>query len=396
VGGFPVRFPAISIHTVGAGGGSLARRDDGGALRVGPQSAGADPGPACYGHGNLPTVTDANLVLGRLRAERFLGGDMPLDVSRAEKAIAPLAQQLGMATQAVALGIVRVANAAMERALRTISVERGIDPRDFTLVAFGGAGPLHAAYLADVLGMQRVLVPRYPGVLSALGMLVADMSRDYIHFVAQPLDDWSPQALSAAMMGLAEQARADFIQESRASSEYETLPDEEKRQVTVALRGEFTLDLRYAGQSHEINTPLMVWEGLQPALPEREAVVQHFHQLHQQYSGYTLSDRPIEVVALRLKCVAAQQRPPLAAGSLHPQLPEPPGQPACADERVQVLLHAESTRPITTALYERSRLRSGDFIAAPGIVVQLDTTCVIPYGWRARVDRYDNLLMTRV
>jgi len=365
-------------------------------LRVGPQSAGADPGPACYGHDNLPTVTDANLVLGRLRAERFLGGDMPLDVSRAEKAIAPIAQQLGMVIPAVALGIVRVANAAMERALRTISVERGIDPRDFTLVAFGGAGPLHAAYLADGLDMQRVLVPRYPGVLSALGMLVADMSRDYIHFVAQPLDEWSPQALSAAMMGLAEQARADFIQEARATTGREALPDEEEWQMAAALRGEFTLDLRYAGQSHEINTPLMVWEGLQPALPEREEVVQHFHQLHQQYSGYTLPDRPIEVVALRLKCVAEQQRPPLAAGSLHPQLPEPPGQPACADERVQVLLHAESTRPITTALYERSKLRSGDFIAAPGIVVQLDTTCVIPYGWRARVDRYDNLLMTRV
>jgi N-methylhydantoinase A len=179
VGDLPIRMPALDIHTVGAGGGSLARVDAGGALRVGPESAGADPGPACYGQGTLPTVTDADLVLGRLVETEFLGGTMRLDARRARAALAPLARRLGRSVEVAAAGVIAVVTAAMERALRVITVERGHDPRAFTLVAFGGAGALHAADLARALGMRRVYVPRHPGLLSAWGVLAAEPIRDF-------------------------------------------------------------------------------------------------------------------------------------------------------------------------------------------------------------------------
>src|SRR5439155_1404544 len=179
IDGLPVRVPAIDIHTVGAGGGSLARLDRGGALRVGPESAGADPGPACYGRGTEPTVTDANLVLGRLVETEFLGGAMRLDRARAERAVGGLARRLGRRLEVAAAGVVQVANATMERAVRVVTVERGHDPRAFTLLAFGGAGGLHAAELAATLGIRRVYVPRQPGLLSAWGVLTSEVVRDY-------------------------------------------------------------------------------------------------------------------------------------------------------------------------------------------------------------------------
>ena len=205
VGGLPVRVAAVDIHTVGAGGGSLARVDAGGALRVGPESAGAEPGPACYGRGTRPTVTDANLVLGRLVESEFLGGDMRLDVGRARAALEPLARRLGGTVEAAAGGVIAVVTAAMERALRVITVERGHDPRTFTLVAFGGAGALHAADLAHALGIRRVYVPRHPGLLSAWGVLAAEPMRDFtgtLRRVAPP-----PQALARGLCELADAAR---------------------------------------------------------------------------------------------------------------------------------------------------------------------------------------------
>jgi N-methylhydantoinase A len=389
VGGLPVRFPGIDIHTVGAGGGSLARLDAGGALRVGPQSAGAAPGPACYGKGTQPTVTDANLVLGRLRPDRFLGGHMSLDIARAQAALAPLAQHPGMDIPAVAMGIVRVANAAMERAIRTISVERGIDPRTFTLVSFGGAGGMHAAYLAHALGIPRVLIPRYPGVLSALGMITADMSRDYVHFLATPLAHLTASTLAQYMATLAEQGKVDFAHDLDK-------PPATDATAVLPLQAIFTLDMRYVGQSHEINTPLAVWEGMHPHLPDLAATAQQFHQLHQQYSGHAMPERDIEVVALRLKCVAAtgQQLPRESpSGATHGTQPDQHHAPPAPAGMVPAALDAESTVLCQTAIYEREELAPGMLIPAPAIIVQYDTTCVIPPGWQASVDRHGNLVL---
>lgn len=375
-GGMVVRFPSIDIHTVGAGGGSIARIDAGGALRVGPQSAGADPGPACYGHGTLPTVTDANLVLGRLRSDKFLGEAMSLDLDRAYAALAPLATALERSTTEVALGIVRVANAAMERAIRTISVERGIDPRTYTLVAFGGAGPLHAAHLADALGMRRVLIPRYPGVLSALGMLTADVTRDYTQTLTQSLDAISPDQLLQEMQMLAAQAKSDLAYGSHT--------------LTPETEGVFSLDMRYIGQSHEINTPLATWDDFQPALPDLARAAEEFHTIHKRHSGHALHGHPIEVVALRLKAIRA-------TGVSLPQHDAAP--PTECDRPVEAVVQAalESTshHPHPTAIYHRDELQPGDRLPSPAIVVQLDTTCVVPSGWQATVDSYHNLLLAR-
>ncbi len=383
VGGFPVRFPAIAIHTVGAGGGSLARSDAGGALRVGPQSAGAVPGPACYGRGGTqPTVTDANLLLGRLRSDYFLDGGMVLDSERAAQALAPLAESLHLAPLETAMGIVRIANAAMERAIRTISVERGRDPRDFTLVAFGGAGPLHAAYLADLLGMRRVLVPRYPGVLSALGMITADMSRDYLHFLAQPLADLTPALVLHHMHQLVAQAQAETTQQHT-------------RRQMVTLRAMFSLDMRYMGQSHEIPTPLAVWEGDEQPAPDCAALAERFHQLHRQYSGHALYGHPLEVVALRLKWVQVRSQKLPDAGDIPSPAPTTAGQPAHPYAQVEAALATDTTQMHPTLLYQREHLHAGDRIASPAIIVQLDTTTVVPPGWGAWVDGHGNVVLGR-
>jgi N-methylhydantoinase A len=380
VGGLPVRLPSIDIHTVGAGGGSLARLDAGGALRVGPQSAGADPGPACYGRGTQPTVTDANLLLGRLRTDAFLAGEMTLDAERAAEALRPLAEASGLELPAAAQGVLRVANAAMERAIRAISVERGHDPREFVLVAFGGAGPLHAAYLAAALGMRRVLVPRYPGVLSALGMLTADITRDYVHVVAQPLADLTPDSLGEQMRELAHQGWDDLRRD--AGSE-------------IPLHAVFGLDLRYVGQSHELSTPLAEWSAPDAALDAvalRESAA-HFHRLHEQQSGHALPDHPIEVVALRLKMVGATGMQAAVEQATPAAEPGAAGSPV-PRATVQAMLDAEDTTPQPTVLYERDALQVGHRLAGPAIILQLDTTTVVPPGWEARVEPSGHLLLT--
>lgn len=393
VGDMPVRLPSIDIHTVGAGGGSLARIDMGGALRVGPQSAGSVPGPACYGRGTLPTVTDANLILGRLRADAFLGGKMVLDVSRSEAALLPLAQAMNLDIADVAQGILRVANAAMERAIRAISVEQGYDPRDFTLVAFGGAGPLHAAYLADALDIRRVLVPRYPGVLSALGMLTADITRDYVQFLAQHLDQIDPDWLSQQMQQMAAQGQADMQRDGDEFAE---------------LRAVFTLDLRYAGQSHEISTPLIEqrlgnqaqktkrWElEIEDQQTVLRSALERFHALHQQYSGHAMPDRPVEAVALRLKMAAVTWEPGMWEAITHlPTLSPPPHSPI-PYTTVSAVLNGETTQPADTAIYERGDLHPGGVVTGPAIIVQFDTTTVIPAGWQCVIDDYGNTILTR-
>jgi N-methylhydantoinase A len=363
LGGCPIRVPVLDVHSVGAGGGSLARRDAGGALAVGPESAGADPGPACYGRGGTePTVTDANLVLGRLHPDHFLGGRMRLDPGPAAAAVGALATALGRPPEETALGIVRVANAHMEQAIRRISVERGHDPRHFTLVAFGGAGPLHAVALAEALRLPRVLVPRDPGVLSALGMLLSDVVRDYARTVMLPVS--AAGDLPGLFAPLEERARADLAREGFTAGE---------------VRLEHALDLRYAGQSFELPFPVT-------ALPIRpEAVREGFHALHEARYQYARPEAAVEIVTLRLRATGPVPQPEFA-----PLADAGPSPAAARLGRRDV--HFDRPRP--TTLYDRARLRPGNRFGGPALIFQVDATTVLPPGWRAEVDGFENLLLT--
>ena len=291
LGGYPVSVPMIEIHTVGAGGGSIARVDAGGALVVGPQSAGADPGPACYGTGDRITVTDANLTLGRLRSDGFLGGRMTLDQERSEALMTDLAGGVGASATDTALGIIRVVNSNMERAIRAISLERGYDPREFTLVPFGGAGPMHACELAAELGIPRVLVPGHPGILSALGVAIADVVKDYSRTVMLRGEDLDKARLEEEFHGMEQLARAELVDEG--------LPADSM----VARR---FLDVRYVGQSFELTVDC-------PSLTGRgdltRSIASEFYAAHLQRFGYADRALPVEVVNLRLKLELAVDKP---------------------------------------------------------------------------------------
>jgi N-methylhydantoinase A len=372
VGGVPLRLPMIDIHTVGAGGGSLARVDAGGALTVGPQSAGADPGPVCYARGGtLPTTTDANLVLGRLDAAHFLGGAMALDVEGAWAALSELAGAMGAASpQATAWGVIRVANATMERAIRRISVERGHDPRRFALLAFGGAGPLHACDLAAALNIPTVLVPRAPGVLSALGMLVADLVKDYSQTVMLRAD----QAGRADSGGLAGVLETHFRPlEARGRAE---LVAEGVKPAAVMLSR--ALDMRYVGQSHELTVPVAAGDDC----------IASFHQAHARRFGHQHPDEPVEIVNVRVVARGALAKPGFPT--------ESPGEtdPAAAQVGCKPVYFGPAA-PVEARLYQRERLRAGHVISGPAVIFQLDTTTVITPGWQARVDPYGTLVITR-
>jgi N-methylhydantoinase A len=363
VGGCPIRVPLLDIHTIGAGGGSIAYADAGGALRVGPHSAGADPGPACYGMGDLPTVTDANLVLGRLPAEHFLGGQMPLDARRAREAIQRLGRSLGLETEQAALGVVEVVNAHMERALRVISVERGHDPRRFTLLSFGGAGGLHAADLARRTGIPQVLIPPLASTLSAFGMLAAEVVKDYTQTVmlpgATPLDE-----IEARLEPLATRGREEVQAEGVPLNE---------------IRIERLADLRYLGQSYELTVPFS------------QRLLADFHALHRQAYGYDRPEAAIEIVNLRLRAVG-QGRPPEL-----PRLPQGDADPGLAlMERRRVILASANAKAgvAEVPLYQGETLQSGNQIDGPALVVRADTTIWIGVGDHAGVDSFGNLLIT--
>ncbi len=375
IAGLPLRLPIIDINTVGAGGGSIARLDTGGALRVGPQSAGSDPGPVCYGHGTEITVTDANLVLGRLDPDHFLGGRMALDLPRTLARMQDLARRLSLPLQAAAWGVIQVANSNMERAIRTISVERGHDPRRFTLVAFGGAGPLHACELASALHIPRVLLPPHPGVLSALGMILADVVKDYSQTVMLPAAKVDAGRLEALFGPLAERAWRELRAEGLADADMRLQP---------------ALDMRYDGQSFELTVPLAAtWE------PPRLAVhsasyAEAFHNAHRQRFTYANEDEPIQIVNLRLKAVGQTPRP---AATRQPQGDTNPR--AAHIGYKPVYFAAPEARPLLTALYERDRLAAGNMVVGPAVIFQLDTTVVIPPNWAAVGDGWGNLLVER-
>jgi N-methylhydantoinase A len=355
VAGVPVRVPMLDIHTAGAGGGSMAWIDAAGALQVGPQSAGADPGPACYGRGEGATVTDADLVLGRLHPEHFLGGAMGLDAERARDGVERV-RRAGRgfgSVEAAAEGIVRVANVRMESALRRVSVERGYDPRDFALLAFGGAGPLHACALASALRIRTVVIPAAPGALSALGILDADLRREFSRTVML-----APESRKIA--GVFRELEAEARKVFRAEG-----------QRPVLTR---SADLRYQGQGFELRVD---WG--------RDAAVQ-FNRLHAQAYGYADPERPAEIVTLRVQAVVRTRRPRVmaAAGA------RLDGSAArIAEHRV-----FEDGSWRRAAVYERSRLQTGARIAGPAVLVELSATTYVPSRWSATVDGFGNLMLT--
>ncbi|PKB73770.1 MAG: hypothetical protein BZY75_00020 [SAR202 cluster bacterium Io17-Chloro-G7] len=367
VGGYPIGVPMIEIHTVGAGGGSIARVDSGGALVVGPQSAGADPGPACYGKGDQITVTDANLILGRLRPDRFLGGRMELDRQRSERLLKTLASQIGLSTTDAALGIQRVVNANMERAIRTISLERGYDPRLFTLVPFGGAGPMHSCELAQELGIPRVLVPARPGILSAFGVAIADIVKDYSRTVMLRGEDVNRARLEEEFHGMEGLAREELRGESLPAAEM------------VARR---FLDARYVGQSFELTIDYPSDTGR--ANLER-FIRDSFYKAHLRRFGYADRREPIEIVSLRLKLELEMEKPQTTA--------QPVGSPDPSYAKIGEAEVVFSSGSANTPLYDREKLSSGAQIQGPALVIQMDTTVVVSQGWGGAVDPYGNLIL---
>lgn len=370
VGGYPISVPMIDIHTVGAGGGSIARVDAGGALVVGPQSAGADPGPACYGKGDQITVTDANLVLGRMLPDNFLGGRMTLDRQRAEELIAELASEISLSVQETALGIIRVVNANMARAIRAISQERGYDPRQFTLLPFGGAGPMHCCDLAHEMGIPRVLVPARPGILSALGVAIADIVKDYSRTVMMRGDDINRTQLDEEFHGMEGLAREEL--------EKEGLPMD--RMVPQRF-----LDVRYVGQSFELTIDYPSPRRRIDTARMRRSIADSFYRAHLQRFGYADRGEAVEIVNLRLKLGLKMDKPQIVAG----QAADSGSTPALIGE-AQVVFSGGS---VTTRLYDRENLRTGDQISGPAIVLQMDTTVVITPGWTGTADDYGNLVL---
>jgi N-methylhydantoinase A len=364
IGGHPIRLPIIDIHTVGSGGGSMAYVDPGGALRVGPQSAGADPGPICYNQGGqTPTVTDANLILGRLAADQFLGGQMALNEAAAEAALTRLAREANLTpqpgltpAQTAALGIIEIVNAHMERALRVISVQRGHDPRQFALVSFGGAGGLHAAGLARNLNIPHVLIPPNAATLSAFGMLAAEVVKDYVQTVMLPGDSRF-QDLEQQMAPLLNQGRADVIAEGVS-------PD------AVTLQP--ALDMRYQGQSYELLVPMSA------------DFLSDFHAIHSQSYGYNQPERPVEIVNLRLRAVGHLPKPALSRKPADAAAPSPDS----FDRRPVVLSAGLATVPF----YKGDSLQPGHQIMGPAVVVYPDTTVFAAPDDRLRLDEYGNLV----
>jgi N-methylhydantoinase A len=353
IAGVPIKLPMVDVHTVSAGGGSVAWADAGGALRVGPRSAGAEPGPAAYDKGGEePAVTDANLFLGYLADGTELGGEVTLRRDLSEKALAALGEEVGLDAEETALGIVRVADAEMARALRVISVERGLDPRDFALLAFGGAGGMHACTLAEELGMSTVLIPRAGGVLSALGLAISDVRRDYVRPYLKGLEEVE-----------AEDVQRSFDEMEAAAAEHLEGPEHTRR-----------ADLRYAGQSFELTVEAGESFG---ALEER------FHAAHEQRYGYRMDDEEVELVNLRLISAVPVDKPELA---------EPPPDGGAESGRREANFGGEW---IEVPVFDRERMGEGSEVEGPAIVEFRESTCVVRQGWRGDIDNVGTLVLER-
>ena len=359
IAGYPVKVPMIDIHTVGAGGGSMASIDIGGSLKVGPESAGAEPGPICYGKGTDITVTDANLYLGRLVPKYFLGGQLKLREDLLDRYFGKMSARAGLSKVELAEGILSVANAAMEKAIRVISVERGYDPREFTLFSFGGAGGMHAAFLARCLDIPRVLVPRNPGILSAMGMLMADVIKDYSLTIMINHCDADMDSLQKLFQPMEHRAGEELAEEGI-----------EPRSMFI----EKYLDVRYQGQSYEIIVPF-----------DRN-YVESFHQFHEQKYGYKSPTKALEIVNLRLRARGVPGKPKISrsdsfVSEVNPQ--------ANLGERKVVFDY----EPLRTSIIGRESLSYGNRISGPALIVEYSSTIVVPPFAEVLVDAYGNLIM---
>ena len=368
--GYPIKLPMIDINTIGAGGGSIAWIDPGGALQVGPVSSGSVPGPVCYGRGGTePTVTDANAILGRINPEYLLGGEMRVFLEDARKVMQDkIAESLGLNLLQAAEGIIRVVNAIMVRGIRRVSVERGYDPRDFALIPFGGAGPLHGADLAEALSMDRIIIPAHPGIGSAFGMLSADVRHDYVKTLITLVAETDHKQVEGLFAEMEAQAVNQLNREGFSGE-------------TVIL--ERKVDMRYLRQAYELTVPLIETPFSPEVVPQ---LVQRFHDMHRHAYGYARDEEPVEIVNLRL--VALGKLPGLKLQTRE----------FCDDSQPKPF----ATRPVyfgglplETAIYQRDTLKPGQVVPGPAIIEQLDSTVVVTPTFSAECDPYGNLILNR-
>ena len=374
IAGLPISVPMLDIHTVGAGGGSIARFDAAGALRVGPESAGADPGPICYGRGTQPTVTDANLLLGRLQPQRFLGGDFILDLERTRRLVIEWLKRHAarLTPEQFAAGVIRVVNSTMEKAIRVVSIERGYDPREFTLVAFGGAGGLHACELAEGLGIPRVMIPVMPGALSAFGILVSDVVKDYSRTVLWRAGAKHPaERLEREFAILHKRAEADFRGEA----------------WNGAITHQRSIDIRYRGQGYELN------------IPYTRNLIRDFRREHERRYGYSYAGRDVELVTLRLRSTIKSTQSRLGGPTTTHVGPAAPGRSSRAKlgsglrDRTSILF---AGKKISAAILARELLKIGKKYSGPALVTEYSATTVVPPGRSFWLDKRGNLMIERI
>jgi N-methylhydantoinase A len=367
VAGYPIRCPMIDVHVIGAGGGSIAWIDSAGGLKVGPQSTAAVPGPAGYGKGGLEaTLTDANIILGRLNPISLLDGTLPIDSAASREAAGKLADQVSATTEATADGIVRIAVANMARAIRSISVERGCDLRDYVLVAFGGAGPLHAALVADETGINRVLVPVSPGTMCARGVLLSNISRTFVCTIISTLSEAVWERTLSEVARLRSEAKAWLVSENVTESK------QHFRRI---------IEARYVGQNHEVR--------VETKTDLIEDFIQAFHSNNRDIYGYDITDRTIEIVNIRIEAIGATN---------YEITEETPVRGLLRDaliEKRQVDFGREYGGRVLASVYRRSALPSSARLAGPSIIEELSSTIVVPPGWMARIDRFRNIILEK-
>src|SRR5262245_51036477 len=363
-------LPVVDIVEVGAGGGSLAWCDAGGGLHVGPVSAGADPGPACYGRGGTaPAVTDADLVLGRLNSARFLGGHMTLDRARAEQAVAGIGGRLGLGTIEAALGIATIADGAMSLAVRAVSVNRGIDPRDATLIAFGGAGPLHAVAIAREISIPRVVIPKLPGNFSALGMLMAEWRHDFVLTLIGELGEIKGADATRGFAELREAGEAALARDHLARGRFD-----------------FAADLRYRGQEHTIAIPVARAEDLSS---DTQATRERFHEQHDRRYGHAAPDQSIEIVNLRLVVTVPRMEDVIARWLSAPWTPT-----ETAPEQRRPVVFDDAARPLEARILWRPALAAGTDMMGPAVIEEPNSTTFIGPGDGAEVDESGHIIVT--
>lgn len=368
IGGHRLALPILDIHTIGAGGGSIASIDSGGMLRVGPQSAGAEPGPVCYGRGGTePTVTDADLVLGYCDPNGLLGGELALDAAAAEQAITQkIAKPLGLTPLQAAEGIYRIVNANMAAALRVASVERGYDPREFALVVAGGAGPLHAGMLAQELDVPLIVVPRQSSVFCAVGMLISDLQHDYVRTWTREWRAIVPREVRMILSEMSDQASATLSAEGMSAER---------------IRLEASLDMRYVGQFHEVAVPI----GTRPEATDFEAAAARFHSLHETLYGYAMPEADVEMINVRLKAFGTTDTPRFPSRPLGPEDPSA----ALKGERQAYIAGAALHVPV----YDGEAFEPGFARTGPAFIDQTNTTVLVPPGYRVVCDAYRNYVM---